>query len=436
MIFKIVEVLATISDVVFLAWFTTQFTKSTFKSDKSPWKYIWLVTLFVFQLTADILFQGFDIVAALGALLISILFSISICDSKVHGFRNILSACLFMTVCMVSGSIVYEVFSFVLDDVNVIMQGNHENERIIYIVVSVIVRFILFKLILLVFRSNDKLDKSNGFFVLFCFALMAVGLGILMYISLGSPDISPSLILFLVLILTLSNSSLYFLIYKLQRYRKKEYEYRLMRERISFAQTSSDEATRIWENIRKVRHEMKNHLTVISGKLNVGDIDGCRSYLTELVGTVENFGDIVKTDNAVIDYLINSKLTGLDGVKVIVSGYVGSFSDIADADLACIIGNLIDNAIDAENKIKDKEKRIIELHFLLQNQTRIIVCKNAIESSVLTSNKNLHTTKDDVISHGLGHQIVAEIAEKYYGFVNYTEIDDMFCVQVVLPKIV
>lgn len=435
MIYKVFEVLATVSDIIFLAWFTTQFTSSSFSKGKKPWNYIWLIVLFIYQLAVDNFLHGFDIVAALGALIISILFSVSICDGKLHGFRHVLSACLFMTVCMFSGSIVYEIFSIVMKNVDVIMQGNHENERIIYIVVSVIFRFILFKLILLLFKSNDTIDKKNGYFVLGCFTIMAIGLGILMYISLVSPTISPTLILTLVVIITLSNSALYFLIYQLQKYRKKEYEYRLMQERINFAQISSDEATKIWDNIRKVRHEMKNHLTVVLGKLKQGDIDGCNSYLTELVGTVEHFGDIVKTDNAIIDYVINSKLTGLDEVKVIVSGYVGNFDDITDTDLACILGNIIDNAVEAERKIKDKSKRQIELHFLLQNQNRIIVCKNTIEESVLKTNNELRTTKKDTVSHGLGHQIVSEIVDKYYGFVDYSEIDDMFCVQIVLPRV-
>lgn len=162
-------------------------------------------------------------------------------------------------------------------------------------------------------------------------------------------------------------------------------EYKLLAERASFAQTSADDARFIWDNIRKVRHDLKNHLSVVSAKLNSGDTDGCNEYINTLTETVNSFGNIISTNNSVIDYLINSKLSRQDKIKITVSGYVGDYSDIDDADLACILGNVIDNAVEAEQKI-DEENRRIELHFLSRNQTRIIVCKNTISESVLKSN--------------------------------------------------
>ena len=436
MILKLVEILATVTDAIFMMWFIPRFFNTSIKKGNKPWNYLLPATLLLFQLVADRFLYGFALVSVVIVFTITFLFTASICGWKNYGFATVLAACLHVSVGMISGSAVYSVFSLFIDDIDVIMQGAAENERVIYVLVSVTLRFILYKLILLLFKSNNSLDKKNGLFVVTCFSLMAIGLGILMYMSVNTPNISPSLVLALILIITVSNVSLYALIYQLQKYRKKEYEYRLIQERMTFAQISSDQATKIWDNIRKVRHEMKNHLTVAIGKINRGDVKGCHNYLSELIGNVEHFGDIVKTDNAVIDYLINSKLTGLDEVKVIVSGYVGNFDDISDADLACLLGNIIDNAVEAESKVEDKSKRQIELHFLLQNQNRIIVCKNTIEKSVLETNSELHTTKKDPISHGLGHQIVAEIAEKYYGFVNYSEVDDMFCVQIILPKTV
>ncbi len=434
MIYSIIEYVATIFDILFMLWFIPQYHKTSLKDGKKPWNYIFPTLFLIFQLFADKVFKGFDVAATLVVLLIVICFSISICPLKKNGFSSILSSCLYMSVLMFSGSIVFSIFSLFIENMSDIMQGSFGNGRLIYVIVSLIVRFILFKLILIVFKSNDKIDKKSGIFVLISFLLLVVGLGTLMFLAVKSTDTSDSSVLLLVLIMTASSTSLYFTVHQMEKLKQKQYEYRLIKERMNFAQSKSDEASKIWENIRKVRHEMRNHLTVILGQLQIGDIDKCKKYLSDLVGTVEHFGDIVKTDNAVIDYLINSKLTSLDHTKVIVSGYVGNFDDIADSDLACMIGNIIDNAVEAENKIIDKEKRMIELHFLLQNQNRIIVCKNAIEQSVLETNKDLKTTKSDTISHGFGHQIIAEIVEKYYGFVNYSEIDNMFCVQIILPR--
>lgn len=434
MINEIVETIATVFEGIFLIWFVPAFLKTSLKMGKKPWTFLLPILLVAFQLVADHFLEGFDLVALTGAFLIVLAFSFAIGQWKRQKFGTVLAACLFMTVEMFSASIVYAVFSLFIDNLDTLIQGSDGNARIIYLITAFVIRFILFKLIIVLFRSNDGLDRKNGVFVLAWFSMTAVGLGILMYILSVSNAIPSVAILMLVAILTLSNVALYFTIYQIQKLQKKEFEVALLQERLKNAQKTSDEAKNIWDNIRRVRHEMKNYLTVISGRLNMGDIEGCQNYLSELTGTVEHFGNIVKTDNSIIDYLINSKLSSLDSIKVIVSGYVGDFDDIDDVDLACLVGNIIDNAVEAERKIEDENKRIIELHFLVKNQNRIIVCKNAIEKSVIESNPKLSTTKDKPTLHGVGHLVIDEIAAKYYGFVDYSETEGMFIVKVIIPK--
>jgi sensor histidine kinase regulating citrate/malate metabolism len=142
-------------------------------------------------------------------------------------------------------------------------------------------------------------------------------------------------------------------------------------------------------------------------------------------------GNLIKSGNSIIDYLINSKLSNLNNVKVLISGYVGNYSDIDEMDLACILGNVLDNAIEAQQSVKG-EKRI-ELHFLYKNAARIIVCKNTVGGSVLKNNKDLPSTKDSSELHGLGHRIVETTVKKYGGIVDYYEDGEMFGVQILLP---
>lgn len=113
-----------------------------------------------------------------------------------------------------------------------------------------------------------------------------------------------------------------------------------------------------------------------------------------------------------------------------MSGSIGDISDIEELDLACLFGNILDNAIEATEK--NKEKRI-ELLFLRQNSNRVIICKNTVSESVLKNNKQLKTTKKQQETHGLGTSIVARIVQKYHGVVEYYEESDMFGVQIILP---
>lgn len=154
-----------------------------------------------------------------------------------------------------------------------------------------------------------------------------------------------------------------------------------------------------------------------------------------MIPNVENIGKLIKSQNSALDYLINSKLTTLTDTEIVVSGSIGDLTDIKESDLVCLIGNILDNAIEAIQALKVKTNKRIELLFMKQNSNRIFICKNSIEKSVLDNNKDLKTTKKSKEVHGLGTKIIAKIVSEYNGMVDYFEEFDMFGVQVILPEI-
>jgi sensor histidine kinase regulating citrate/malate metabolism len=285
---------------------------------------------------------------------------------------------------------------------------------------------------LLIFKKEQIIDLKNALLSLLFTVATAFALGALIKISLLSFSAGVDLmILVLALILIFLNIILYRMIHQVQLLLKNKYELSLIQEKMASEKSRLDEAAVIWDNVRRLRHDLKNHFTVLVGKLEDGDTDSCKKYLSELNQTVDSMGNLIRSGNAVIDYLINAKLSNLDNVQVLVSGYVGNYSDIEEIDLACILGNILDNAIEAQQSVKG-EKRI-ELHFLYKNAARIIVCKNTVGGSVLKNNKDLLSTKDSSELHGLGHRIVETTVKKYGGIVDYYEDGEMFGVQILLP---
>ena len=118
---------------------------------------------------------------------------------------------------------------------------------------------------------------------------------------------------------------------------------------------------------------------------------------------------------------------------MVISGSIGDLSDIKEFDLVCLMGNILDNAIEALDRLKDSKEKRIELLFIRQNSNRIIICKNTVDSSVLKSNNELKTTKKSKDAHGFGTKIIAKIVSDYHGMVDYFEDFNMFGVQVILP---
>ena len=73
------------------------------------------------------------------------------------------------------------------------------------------------------------------------------------------------------------------------------------------------------------------------------------------------------------------------------------------------MGNILDNALEAQEHIKEGEK-LIDLRFLPQQGYTVILCKNTVCGPVLQKGKLKKTAKSDPESHGLGHRIVESTA--------------------------
>lgn len=425
-----VEIAATATDIVFLLWFVPQFVGVSLKS--KPRAMIWAVLQLAYQLVADRFLQGFDYFYMLGVMVFALAFTLTLNRSK--PLWCIFAVLVYLMMPMLSNSLVYSGFSIFIEDTDAVIHASSSYMRALYLLICKIVQLAFCRIALMILRKDQTLDFKNGI-LSFCFTIAtALGLGALIKISTISESRSADLMIFvLAMILILLNIILYFMIYQVQALMKSKYELTLVHQQMEFEKSRMDEAHTIWENIRKVKHDLKNHFTVIKGTLDQGDTESCKKYLTGLYETVESMGNLIRSGNSAIDYIINSKLSNLDGVQVLISGYVGNYNDIDDVDLACILGNIIDNALEAqENVNKDK---CIELHFLQKNSNRIIICKNSVSHSVLENNRSLKSTKAFPELHGLGHQIVETTIKKYNGWVDYFEEENTFGVQIVLPSV-
>ena len=428
MINVIIELIATAIDVVFLCWFVSRFLDVLVS--KRPYSLVWLILLFIYQVIIDNFLHVFDMVGLIGALIISICFALSLKKQKC--IWAVFSALLYLIVIMMSSSLVYTVFSIFIENVDVSVYGEQSHLRIIYLLTCKLVHIAFYRLLLLIFNKEKSLDFKNGVLSFAFTVATAFALGLLMKVVSLNPDGKSDVQIFiLALILILLNLILYLMIYQVQNLLKNKYELLLLQDRINFEKSRVEEASTIWKNIRKTKHDLKNHFSVLSGHLQEGDTKSCEDYITKLYNTIDSMGTLIQSGNCVIDYLINSKLTNLDGVEVLVSGYVGDYSDIDDVDLACIIGNILDNAIEAQSKLTEGKR--IELLFFNKKTSRIIICKNAISGSVLQNNPELRSTKTSPDMHGIGHQVVETTVRKYDGIVEYFEDDSMFGVQILFP---
>lgn len=182
-------------------------------------------------------------------------------------------------------------------------------------------------------------------------------------------------------------------------------------------------------NTRKIRHDLKNHLNTICVLLedeNKGrekTIDYIRQYINQTAIMYET----VKTDNDVVNAVINSKLLYCTEHDISTSTSVSKIIDkLSDVEMCTILGNLLDNAIEAELMI-DMCEREIKLNIDMEGDVLNIFMKNKIKESVLQKNHNLKTSKHDIVNHGIGMKNIYDIILKHNGYIDIYEENDYIC---------
>ena len=430
MINNIIEISATAIDTLLLLWFIPHFVGVSVR------KKYFALALPLLQLTVQLIFDrylpGYSLLPMIIMFVLVLAFAVVLSPSTV--LWDLLAASVYISVIMFISSFVFTVFSLFSEDMASLIQGSQTNVRFIFLSVAKLVQFSAYELILLLFKKDKGIDPLSGGLSFAFTVVTVIGLSNLMKIAAdpgtGEGDVS---VFTLALILVLVNVMLYLFVRQIQKLGKSKYELMLMGERIGLEEKHSEEANIIWENIRKVQHDLKNHFVVMEAQLDKGDIRACKDYLQSIQQTtVDHMGTLIRSGNSVVDYLINSKLWGRKDVQIIISGYVGDFRDITPADMVSILGNVLDNGLEALEKVTG-EKRL-GLYFSKIKRNRMIICKNTINGSVLDQNRELLTTKENPESHGIGHQIVESTVEKYGGFVDYFEENGMFGVQISIPE--
>lgn len=191
-----------------------------------------------------------------------------------------------------------------------------------------------------------------------------------------------------------------------------------------------------YELIKKLRHDTKNVYVVLDDFLSNGNIDKARAYMRKMIDIADERMTFVKTENDVVNSVINAKLTIASsfGINVTCLSH-DSFNGIDDIDLCRLLSNMLENAISATSQNITVKKEII-LKITEESPKYVFMLKNSIDESVLKSNPMLNTTKKLSDSHGYGTKIIKDISEKYNGRCDFYEDDGMFCCLVVLlPKI-
>ncbi len=172
--------------------------------------------------------------------------------------------------------------------------------------------------------------------------------------------------------------------------------------------------------MRKIRHDMTKYLDITSNLISSGKSEEALRYLEKIqTEKIDHTFHPIITSSDVINALLNTKFSyckkhGIDFVYQITAN-VSTFSEM---DLSVLLGNLLDNAIEAAEKC---EQPFVKITICESKAYLVVIVTNSIAASVLKENPDFKTTKKDQLHHGLGLLTVKDIVEKYDGIFNIDE---------------
>ena len=191
------------------------------------------------------------------------------------------------------------------------------------------------------------------------------------------------------------------------------------------------------EELRSVKHDMQNHMTVISAMLHEKQYEKACSYIDTYADKLNQTHRIISSGNIPIDCIVTNKLSYAHAqhIKTTHSIFLPKDILIDDIQLCTLIGNLFDNAIEACMKIKEPDKRYIDFQIKPFNCMMSIYMENScIGDYVIDKNGKLKTSKQtNIINHGIGLKRIEEIVERANGFVTLNPSNDKFEVIIQLP---
>lgn len=221
---------------------------------------------------------------------------------------------------------------------------------------------------------------------------------------------------------------------------KKKYDRRLSDFQDSVLKKQRDEVQNIYQTMRAWRHDYHNHMQSIKAMLEMGKKEELSEYLDNLEKDLDSIDIAIRTGNVGLDAILSSKVSiaRKNNIDVNCTAKVPQDLKISDVHLCAIVGNLMDNAIEACDKISccsrkgtPSPQRFIRVYIgLFKSQLYISVTNSTCEKKRKKLSE-LVTCK--LGEHGFGLRRIDKLAEKYDGYVNRKNEPGIFATEVMLP---
>lgn len=189
------------------------------------------------------------------------------------------------------------------------------------------------------------------------------------------------------------------------------------------------------DNIKKIKHDMRNNLINISMLINQGKNDEVINYINELTANIQQSrSNICRSGNSIVDAIINCKVTFCESNNIRLNLKADKLPELntSFSEMTTMLSNVLDNSIEASLKL-DEAEREIDVHIFIYKNYAVFSVINKFNSELNTENGVIKTTKLNKSIHGYGLSLIEDTVTKNNGIFNYSYDNNLFKVTVMLP---
>ena len=346
------------------------------------------------------------------------------------GKKSILEVCfLYVVWVLIEIMISFCVNLLPLDENHSVMAGNIISK--IIMIIGVYVFSIMWE------KTDNNFIPARYYVGLLFVPIGSIYIAVNEFYSINNmKEVLPSMVTFSILLL--------FNIIILEIYSKisenfiMEKEKAIYTQQINIMAINTEEQKKVMENFHREKHDWINELIALKNEIEYENKDVVLQNIDRIIQNCQ-FGEAISdTGNKCIDALINVKYTTAKekGIDFILKIFIPEELPINQCDMGIVLGNILDNAIEATEKCNSSAKKI-EIIMGIKKEALVLVVKNPLAGS-LKRNKDgkLLSTKEDSKRHGYGINSVIKVARKYNGDVIIEEEGGEFVITVTMTSIV
>ena len=212
-----------------------------------------------------------------------------------------------------------------------------------------------------------------------------------------------------------------------------------------FSQLSTREAARELDMVRRMWQQDKEQYRIARSNIDLINIK-CHDMrhkvraltegksfsadeMAEIERSISVYDSAVETGNEALDVILTEKSLrcGGSGIRFTCMAQGDALSGISESDIYSLFGNIMDNAIDAAERVTDKDRRMIELKVGRTRSFVFVSASNSYAGEIRFGSDGLPvTSKSDSDYHGFGVKSIAYLVDKYGGNLSISAHDGVF----------